>query len=63
MSIRVIDPVLPSGDFSGVVDIVPLRDIIRHKYSIKRPKEHAILFRIDRETRCSLFQFGEMNNL
>ena len=36
---------LPSGDFPGVGD-VPFRDAIRHKYSIKIPKEHVILLRI-----------------
>ena len=41
---------MPSGDFSSEGGLLPFRDVMRHKYSIKIPKQHAILFRIDWKT-------------
>ena len=64
MSIRVTDPVWSGSlvsDLSGVGDAVLFR-MKNQNYSIKMPKQHAILFRIELGTRRWMFNFARINS-
>ena len=51
----------PRAIYPMRVTMFPFQDAIHHKYSINRPKQHAILLRIERRARWSRFRVDMIN--
>ena len=52
---------MPAGDLSSEGDVVPFLDTSRHRVPIELPKQHAILFRIERESRWRRLLFATVH--